>query len=77
MFICSLTLFAIGLTFGGVRYSWSSPAVLVPFCIGLAGLTLFPFYEARLEHPTMPVNVFFSNRTMCVTSPPSMVQDRY
>lgn len=42
----------IALTWGGIQYSWASANVLVPLVLGLAGLALFGYYEARVaEHP--------------------------
>ena len=38
----------IGLTWGGVRYAWTSAKVLAPLVIGLVGMILFVFYEAKV-----------------------------
>jgi len=37
----------ISLTWGGVVYPWSSPRVLTPLCLGIAGLLCFLIYEVR------------------------------
>ncbi|KAG9009514.1 hypothetical protein FRB94_014201 [Tulasnella sp. JGI-2019a] len=43
----------IGLTWGGVRYPWSSFRVVVPLVLGLVGLVAFLAYEAK--YPLEPV----------------------
>lgn len=39
------TSISIGLTWGGVVYSWTSAQVLAPLCFGVAGVILFMIYE--------------------------------
>ncbi|TFK95533.1 major facilitator superfamily domain-containing protein [Pterulicium gracile] len=59
----SSTALVIGLTWGGVRYEWTSFRVLVPLILGAVGLVIFGFYEAFLaEFPIFPPSLF-SNRT--------------
>ncbi|KAH9920285.1 MFS general substrate transporter [Fomitopsis serialis] len=54
---------ALGLTWGGIEYSWGSAQVLVPLCIGLAGLLLFFVYESRwATEPIIPYYLM-SDRT--------------
>ncbi|KAJ7505939.1 iron permease [Mycena galericulata] len=56
-------LATIGLTGGGVRYSWASAEVLVPLIGGLSLMVGFAFYEAKVPMlPTIPRDVV-SNRT--------------
>ncbi|CAK5262635.1 unnamed protein product, partial [Mycena citricolor] len=56
-------LVIIGLTWGGIRYSWASAPVLVPLILGLVLLVAFCFYEATVPaHPTIPLDVI-ANRT--------------
>ncbi|KAJ7490851.1 major facilitator superfamily domain-containing protein [Mycena latifolia] len=56
-------LAVIGLTWGGIRYAWSSVQVLAPLSIGLGLLIVFAVYEATLAtHPTIPRDVV-ANRT--------------
>jgi hypothetical protein len=54
----SITSVVIGLTWGGVRYPWSSSHVLVPLIFGFVGLILFVIYEFYLCKP--PVVSSFS-----------------
>jgi hypothetical protein len=37
----------LALTWGGLRYPWSSPRVLVPLVLGLCGLVGAQYYESR------------------------------
>ena len=37
-----------GITWGGVKYSWTSPRVLAPLIIGLVGMVIFGLYEAKV-----------------------------
>ncbi|KAJ6627369.1 hypothetical protein B0H10DRAFT_382438 [Mycena sp. CBHHK59/15] len=53
----------IGLTWGGIRYSWESAQVLAPLLIGLVLLVVFGIYEAKVpSRPTIPLDVI-GNRT--------------
>lgn len=47
LMIASSTSFLVGLSWGGNKYPWRSPAVLVPTIIGLAGIVLTVLYEKR------------------------------
>ena len=49
--IGSTTSVVIGLTWGGVRYPWSSAHVLSPLVIGLVGLGVFMIYEIYFCKP--------------------------
>ncbi|KAF9457247.1 iron permease [Collybia nuda] len=61
--IASTTSVLLGLTWGGIRFSWSSARVLVPLILGLAGIAAFVVYEAFVPvEPTMPIRLF-RNRT--------------
>ncbi|KAJ7179573.1 major facilitator superfamily domain-containing protein [Mycena filopes] len=53
----------IGMTWGGIRYSWASAEVLAPLIIGFALLVVFAIYEAKVpSRPTIPLDVI-GNRT--------------
>jgi hypothetical protein len=41
----SITSVVIGLTWGGVRFPWTSVHVLMPLIFGFVGLSLFVIYE--------------------------------
>jgi hypothetical protein len=47
LMIASSTSFLVGLSWGGNKYPWRSPAVLVPTIVGLAGIVSTVFYEKR------------------------------
>ncbi|KAN0107384.1 MFS general substrate transporter [Russula decolorans] len=54
--IGSTTSVVIGLTWGGVRYPWSSAHVLSPLVIGLVGLGVFIIYEIYFcKPPIVPI----------------------
>ncbi|KAJ7499373.1 MFS general substrate transporter [Mycena latifolia] len=53
----------IGMTWGGIRYSWASAQVLAPLIIGFSLLGVFAIYEAKVpRRPTIPLDVI-GNRT--------------
>ncbi|KAJ6604262.1 MFS general substrate transporter [Mycena vulgaris] len=53
----------LGLSWAGIAFPWSSPQVLVPLIVGLAGLVWSVYYESRWPvKPTIPLLVL-SNRT--------------
>nr|VWP00177.1 Polyketide synthase/peptide synthetase [Ganoderma boninense] len=62
--ILSTVLVLLGLTWGGIRFPWASPQVLVPIIIGVLGIVLF-FVAERfwLKGQTIP-DVFFTDRTV-------------
>ena len=59
--IGSTTSVVIGLTWGGVRYPWSSARVLSPLVIGLVGLGVFVIYEIYFCKPLI-VSPFVGTR---------------
>jgi EmrB/QacA subfamily drug resistance transporter len=53
-----------GLTFGlieSTQRGWTDPSVLVALVLGGAGLTAFVFWEARTDHPMLPLALFRSS----------------
>ncbi|KAF8075325.1 MFS general substrate transporter [Lyophyllum atratum] len=53
----------LALTWGGIKFPWSSFHILVPLILGVVGLAFALFYEARwASQPTIPW-VVLSNRT--------------
>ncbi|KAK0482589.1 major facilitator superfamily domain-containing protein [Armillaria novae-zelandiae] len=61
--ICGTTLAIIGLTWGGIRYSWTDKHVLAPLIIGFALLVAFAWYEVKVPaKPTIPSDLL-KNRT--------------
>ncbi|KAF8810805.1 MFS general substrate transporter [Phlegmacium glaucopus] len=59
----SSTAALLGLTWGGIRYPWSSFHVLVPLILGVVGLFAFMVYEVMVPaEPTVPLRII-ANRT--------------
>ncbi|KAF8514423.1 iron permease [Hysterangium stoloniferum] len=59
----SSTAALLGLTWGGVRFPWSSVQVLTPFILGIVGLLAFILYEIKVPtEPTVPLRII-ANRT--------------
>jgi hypothetical protein len=60
LFTSGLTVFLIGLNWGGSVYDWKDAHVLGAFFAGIAGLVAFCFWEAYcgLEYPLMPMRLF-------------------
>ncbi|GAA5979108.1 hypothetical protein JCM5350_007068 [Sporobolomyces pararoseus] len=54
LFIAASTSAILGITWGGVAYSWSSYRVLVPLILGLIGLAFFIYLEKFAKHPAVP-----------------------
>lgn len=63
LWISGLTLFLMGISWGGGLYPWKSAAVICTIAIGSGLLILFGFWEAfgNQKYPLMPVK-FFQNR---------------
>ncbi|KAH9954618.1 major facilitator superfamily domain-containing protein [Lactifluus volemus] len=56
LIIASMAAFVIGLTWGGVRYPWSSVHILMPLIFGFVGLSLFFIYEFYFcKPPVVPI----------------------
>ncbi|KIP05681.1 hypothetical protein PHLGIDRAFT_119585 [Phlebiopsis gigantea 11061_1 CR5-6] len=63
LIISSTTAIILGITWGGIRYPWSSPRVLCPLILGVVGLAGALVYEAKwAKQPTVPI-VVLSNPT--------------
>lgn len=63
LIIASSSSTVIGLTWGGVKFPWTSAHVLVPLIVGLLGLVGSMAYEATLARvPLVPI-ALISNRT--------------
>ena len=67
LLIGSVVSILIALTWANTKYPWSSPKVLVPLLIGIAGTGLFHTFEASryCVQPTIPPRLFL-NRTCAV-----------
>jgi hypothetical protein len=59
LMIASSTSFLVGLSWGGNKYPWRSPAVLVPTIVGLAGIVFTVFYEKRYaKNPFLRLEIY-------------------
>ncbi len=57
--VVSSTLFLVGMSWGGNRYSWRSSAVLVPIVAGLEGMLLTFFFERHVaKNPFLRLSIF-------------------
>lgn len=64
LFLGSTTSFLIGVTWGGVQYDWDSVQVLVPICLGLAGIVLTIVWEKLgTENSFLRIWIFDDFRT--------------
>lgn len=67
LLISSTTSFLLGLTWGGVQYSWGAYQTLLPLLLGLAGCAAFVAYEGYgATNPIIPL-VLFKNTTTVVS----------
>ncbi|KIP04457.1 hypothetical protein PHLGIDRAFT_129482 [Phlebiopsis gigantea 11061_1 CR5-6] len=63
LIISSSSAVVIALTWGGVKFPWSSASILAPLILGLVGFVAFFLYEATLaKNPLIPFTLV-SNRT--------------
>ncbi|KAI0324265.1 iron permease [Cubamyces sp. BRFM 1775] len=63
LIIGSTTSALLGLTWGGIQFSWSSPQVLAPLIIGFVGIFAWVAYEMYIPaEPTIPFRLL-TNRT--------------
>ncbi|KAM5349735.1 hypothetical protein ACJ41O_006240 [Fusarium nematophilum] len=66
LFILSGAVYSLlyALTYGGTRYDWSYPSIIVSFVMGIVGIALFFIYQVSplCKHPAMP-KALFENRT--------------
>ncbi|KAJ7822176.1 Mfs1.2 [Mycena olivaceomarginata] len=61
--ISSTAACSIGLTWGGIEFSWNSAHVLVPLILGVVGIAAFLLYEAKMTRfPLVPFHIV-ANRT--------------
>ncbi|KAL8848058.1 MAG: hypothetical protein Q9221_006918 [Calogaya cf. arnoldii] len=59
IFLPSTTSFLVGITWGGVQYAWDSWRTITPIVVGLSGLVLFIYWEARFaKFPVLPLDIF-------------------
>ncbi|KAI1410509.1 major facilitator superfamily domain-containing protein [Hypoxylon sp. FL1857] len=60
----SISSLLYALTYGGTRYEWSNPSIIVSFVIGMVGIIVFFIYQVSpfCKSPAMP-KALFGNRT--------------
>lgn len=57
-FVAAATAIIIALTYGGTKFPWRSWHVLVPLCLGGAGMVVFLVVEkVWIKDPTVPFDV--------------------
>ncbi|OSD03788.1 iron permease [Trametes coccinea BRFM310] len=61
--ITSTVLVFLGLTWGGLRFSWTAPQVLVPIILGAIGIVVFFVAEKVWLHGRTVPAFLFTNRT--------------
>lgn len=61
LFTASITVFLIGISWGGNEFSWGSAATLCPLILGLAGLVAAGLYEHYgAKNPFLRLSLFGS-----------------
>ncbi|KAH7308523.1 major facilitator superfamily transporter [Stachybotrys elegans] len=59
LFAASGTAFLIAISWGGTQHNWDSVATLLPLILGVVGLAITVFYEARIaKHPFLHKSLF-------------------
>ncbi|KAJ5760831.1 hypothetical protein N7520_007987 [Penicillium odoratum] len=67
LFIASLSVFLIGLSWGGVQYSWSSYQTLLPLCLGVVGLVATVLWEFfGTSHPFIRLSILTDRSSLAV-----------
>ncbi|KAJ5190250.1 uncharacterized protein N7498_009235 [Penicillium cinerascens] len=67
LFITSLSSFLVGLSWGGVQYSWGSYHTLVPLCLGVGGIVATGFWEfLGTNHPFLRLSVLTDRSSLAV-----------
>ncbi|PWY97396.1 MFS general substrate transporter [Testicularia cyperi] len=73
MLIAASISLGLSLTWGGSRFPWTSPAVLVPLIVGVILFALFFYLELfRFKYPTVPL-ALLSNRTSAAAHATSLL----
>jgi hypothetical protein len=59
LMVASSTSILVGLSWGGNKYQWRSPAVLIPIVVGLGGTVITVLYEKRYaRNPFLRLSIF-------------------
>lgn len=60
LFLGSTTVFLIGLSWGGVQYTWTSAQTLAPLLVGLAGIAVFVAWQFWTRpRSLLPMSIFW------------------
>lgn len=77
VFIPSISLVIIGLTWGGNEFAWKDAHVLAPLIIGVVGVAVWGVLEYKwVEHPTVPFRSM-GNRTTWMGFGTTFVHGKY
>ncbi|KAJ5644821.1 efflux pump antibiotic resistance protein [Penicillium longicatenatum] len=67
LFIASISIFLIGLSWGGVQYSWGSYQTLVPLCLGVVGIIATGLWEfLGTSHPFIRLSILTDRSSLAV-----------
>ncbi|TPR10468.1 putative integral membrane protein [Aspergillus niger] len=67
LFLASISIFLIGLSWGGVQYTWESYHTLVPLCLGVGGIVATVCWEILgTEHPFVRISVLQDRSALAV-----------
>ncbi|GAM89670.1 hypothetical protein ANO11243_077090 [Dothideomycetidae sp. 11243] len=65
--ITGVTLFLVGIQYGGYQVPWKSAKALAPMIIGILLIIAFAFYEAFVpKHPMVPAEIFTGQRVVLI-----------
>lgn len=60
LFLVSTTVFLIGLSWGGVQFSWNSVQTLAPLILGLVGVVVFVAWQLWIKPQSLlPMSIFY------------------
>ncbi|KAF2265565.1 siderophore iron transporter [Lojkania enalia] len=82
LFVCGLTSFILGLSWGGGLYPWASYHVLVPLILGSCVLGVFAIYGMLqiympLKYPVIPMRMFANYRFLALAGVASIASMFY
>jgi hypothetical protein len=60
LFIGSMTVLLMGLSWAGVQYNWRSIQTLVPVVVGTVGLVVFLVWERTTKIPFLRASLFYN-----------------
>lgn len=61
LFLSSIISLLVGLSWGGTQYAWTSAATLAPIIMGVLGMAVFGWWQARIQpHGLLPTTLFYN-----------------